>query len=342
MYNTYQMKELTKENYYEYGDGDHLVISNSLLSHINPDEGGSVEKLRIWLTEREEEKTVMHLEKGKLLHKYMENPRGFTTFEGSRPSDTICQILDAVAAGTPALLFRRFTEVPTENVVSAARSFHWNDRYGDDAIMKNLIKEGSDYWEFLGQSENKHILAPAIREALKGMVDSLNNSPFADWLHDKNVQHEVAVSGMFSGDSPAFRNPLKTPLPAKSLIDRLQVNHDKKEICIEELKTTREPVSIFFGRRGVGLNASGHAENLYFSGPFYRFRYYRQHAFYEAMLRQAYPEYTFRHRVIPVETSPPYECALYDVDEAAIRAGDLEILGCMEAIQAYVSKYVKL
>jgi len=81
-------------NYYEVGTKEDPVISNSALSCINPDEGGSIGKFMNFFGEKEEKKSSLSLDRGKLVHKYVEDSSKFIVEELNKPTDMMSGFLE--------------------------------------------------------------------------------------------------------------------------------------------------------------------------------------------------------------------------------------------------------
>lgn len=81
-------------NYYEVGTREEPVISNSSLSCLNPEEGGSIIRFLNFFGEREEQKNSLSLNRGKLIHKYIEDSNKFIVDEGEKPTQMMSGLLE--------------------------------------------------------------------------------------------------------------------------------------------------------------------------------------------------------------------------------------------------------
>lgn len=329
------MEQLTRENYYEYGDADNLVVSNSMLSKINPQQGGSPACLRRYLLEEEEQKYKFHLEKGHLFHSYMENPEGFSIYSGVRPSPAVVELLNVAHDKAKTLSNEDPGDIEQWNdiLLKTAREKQWNPNYKDETITKKL-KESWDYWEFLNDSQDKYILTEAEKEALSNMIEAVQDSDYYTELMSSVVQHEIPMLGTYKVAIPGIPSG---EITVKCLIDRFSSSSSKN--FVDEIKTTSEPCSSFMGYRRAGFNFEGLPILKWLDGPFHRFRYYRQLAYYNMIVRQNF-EGPVQNRIYVVETVPPYEIERYDIDMSQWETfAALEIAVCMQEIGRYIQQY---
>ena len=94
---------MTEHNYYKRGTRDNIIISNSAMSSLNPEEGGSPQKFLSFFDENKEQKSTRSLNNGKVVHAYIEDKESFIIDDLDRPSESICiwveEILRMIEAG---------------------------------------------------------------------------------------------------------------------------------------------------------------------------------------------------------------------------------------------------
>jgi hypothetical protein len=86
-------------SYYKVGTKENPILSNSSLSALNPEEGGSIVKFLNFFGSDEEERTEIEsqaLTNGRLVHKYIEDSSKFVV-EGEKPTDMMVGLLEKVA-----------------------------------------------------------------------------------------------------------------------------------------------------------------------------------------------------------------------------------------------------
>jgi hypothetical protein len=84
----------------------------------------------------------------------------------------------------------RLIYFPPDLVVKTARNQSWNNKWGDEAVLKNILTTGNDYFNELARSFGKQIISLEEKVVVDSVVDSLKN-------------HE-ATKDLFSNDEPNF------------------------------------------------------------------------------------------------------------------------------------------
>jgi hypothetical protein len=81
-------------NYYSVGTVDDPVVSSSSISHLMPEEGGSIIKFFNFFKRDEEKQISLSLERGKLIHKYSEDPDNFVVADETAPTEMMKELVD--------------------------------------------------------------------------------------------------------------------------------------------------------------------------------------------------------------------------------------------------------
>lgn len=81
-------------SYFNVGTPESPVVSSSSFHAINPEEGGSIVKFRNFFHEKDEEKHSLSLDRGKLVHKYQEDPDKFVVEDFEAPTDMMSGLLE--------------------------------------------------------------------------------------------------------------------------------------------------------------------------------------------------------------------------------------------------------
>jgi hypothetical protein len=85
-------------SYFQVGTEEAPVVSNSAMSALNPQEGGSIRKFINFFKEREEATYgTPSLKNGKLIHKYIEAPETFAVEDFIKPTDMMAGLLEKAA-----------------------------------------------------------------------------------------------------------------------------------------------------------------------------------------------------------------------------------------------------
>jgi len=267
-------------NYYES-----KAISNSSLSAINPEQGGSPLKFLKFFDSKKEEKYDKSLESGKMIHKYCEAPNEFKVLSVDKPSDKLGLVADK------AIEYVKIGIPHDEALLKAAIELEWNPKWGADAIKKNTAFI-IPYIEEVLATTDLIALTKAQKELLENVKSSLHTS-------------KRAVELLFEEDEFAnieYLNEFEIyfdmgPIRCKSKIDRIIIDHDKQIIKIIDLKTT-----------------SGSAYK--FNEAVEKYHYYRQLAFYAEAVNIHFKKYDYQIELyfVVVETTNLYQTVVYRLD----------------------------
>lgn len=321
---------LTRENYFDYGrDGDEIIVSNSSLSHINPDEGGSLKRFLNYIRGDAEKEESKSLERGTILHRFMEDKDSFTILPDDRPSEDVCKILlrvreDVIERGlVPSAL-----EHHQDMIVQVARELNYGAKnWKSDTIIGKVREKGDAYFKFLGDSDGKVMTDRKTREILQGVTDGILSDEYTTTYYVENypgTMKELPVLFHHGG------------FTCKALLDNVWIDFDDKIAVIRDIKSTSFPVNQYMGYRAHVI-----PDKLEFiAGGFQKYRVYRQLAFYTIALINwllqngfAGHEFTIGHQVLACETIEPYEHKVYPVIQQWIAAGFTEIDNCFKEIR---------
>lgn len=110
----------------------------------------------------------------------------------------------------------------------------WQSNWGPAAKIRNVIKDGSDYYKLLKYSEGKEIVTKAEAEAAKATVIALKEHMFTSGIFDIDEENEELLYQL------KFKSDIKG-IPVKIMLDIVKVNHLYKTIIPMDLKTTGKP-----------------------------------------------------------------------------------------------------
>lgn len=281
------------------------AISNSSLSCIDPTMGGSPKKFKNFLEKNYEKKNSVSLERGTLLHSWIEKPDEFVVSDIVKPSEKVCEIIEHI--------FNNYAEdwviSEKEIICNTAKDKGYGKNWKDDTLYKKVWEEGGrEYYEFLASSDGKICVDAATANTLRNCQQSIleNDAATALLMHPEALK-ELEVYWTWEG------------LDLKAKIDCLIIDHENKVIKLVDLKTT--------------YSAYG------FKKSFEEWKYYRQLAFYSIAVTQYLIEnyakkdidlsgYDVRPYIVAVETKAPFSCVVYEVDDSYLDSGlsDAEIL----------------
>lgn len=321
--------DLTKENYHAtHSIGGVPLIASSALNYAYPGQGGSMARLNHYLVSQEEvegedEKASQAL--GKLLHKWLENSNLFAVDLEDKPDPWICNVINHAFASVPGRVERM--EDLKSHLFPAARAIGAQPRYGEEAIIKNVVEKGTNYFHFLKDNDGKTMITAAQREKLVGMQTSVNNSQWAEIIVGRKHPEADVLN-----EHPILWN--HQGIPCKSLLDMPWINWRKKEARVNDFKTTSAPVKTFVTGQSVVINERGIPIIAQYPGPLYRYRYYRQTSFYEMAIaywikkiapNEDLREWKISQGIFVVGSVAPYEVDYVLVPVQASYIGNLEI-----------------
>lgn len=336
----------TDESYFDVGTSHDIVVSNSSLGKINPNEGGSERKFELYFEEQEESKTVNHIEKGRVLHRYIRDPRNFAIDDANRPSDAICTIIDESLTRTQADLPAQqglvsIMDQMKETILSAARDLNWNNNWGNDAVFRNLKTAGEGYFNFRIENRDKIILSQEVGESVKGMKLAIEGNPAREFLLDNDdsevtIYKELPIFWEFPSENGMIK--------CKSLIDNLVIDEKRRSAIITELKSTSKPVSQYMGFYRYGKHPiEGTPARIHNDGPFQYYRVYRQLGSYgEAFGRGILDKlkdggmWSIDYRVVPVESKEPFDIQVFTPSKIWVRYGFEEFRECVDLVGRYL------
>lgn len=297
---------MTKDEYREL-----RAVNNSSLSRLNPDEGGSTKKFKIFMSGEEPEKITPYYTLGSTLHKWIEDRTEFVVEDFDKPSDSICAIVEAVheQEKNKGEIFPAFKVILY--LLQEARNRNYGKSWSDDVVVKKIVEgRGSEYLDFLRNSENKMVLSKAENEKFAGMVASLmEDDKIMGLLSDKSIKREVPIQFNYPIDSFSKEH---CEVPCKALLDMVWIDETTGKIIVWDVKTGNTPLSKFYQYFRPAFDSSSPAgfAKEQVPGSFFYYRYYRQLAFYIRGLQLLY-DYEVEARILYIETSPPYEYKMF-------------------------------
>jgi len=131
-------------NYYDVGTREDIVVSNSSLSYINPEQGGSPQKFLSFFDKQEEKQESKSLENGRIVHLYAEKPDEFAVASVAKPDGMIGKMADEFYR------LKRITEIPANNTLITAGALMQVGFHNIDCnITSDLKTEGGRQSEIL-------------------------------------------------------------------------------------------------------------------------------------------------------------------------------------------------
>lgn len=293
--------------------------SNSRFKAINPEEGGSPRKYLNFIKADEERVESVDMERGSLIHSYVEDPSKFKIQESDKPEGKTGEIADLVAATIGSnMLLSGLTHLPEDDtdfklyVVDAARKIGYNPKWGDDAIIKNVLPVIKPYvlehLEF--DTTGKIAMTKKTKEIVTNCTISLES-------------HDVARQHLFREEASGINIFKETEIywevqgsRRKAKVDMFTLDYNNKVIIVDDLKSGAFNISTY-------------------ESTFKYRRTYRQLAWYkEAIInfvrnndlisRDDLPHWSWEFHIIAVETKDEFRTAVFKIGEPWIFKGQEE------------------
>jgi hypothetical protein len=324
---------ITRENYYDtYG------VSNSSLNYALPECGGSYKKFRAFMAGEIGKEETPEMKLGTLIHKFLENPSTVFQVIKNMPSEAICRIIKDIAPDTRPEL----KDYPKEIVVNA-RHYDYQRGWGDEAICKKIVTEGSEYFKAL------HSGNTIIDQETSDLLQNISNEIRKDYSH---LLDDKAFEALAGADWKVMKEAafswVEDEITFKMLIDRLEINDKRKEIDFYDFKTTSKPLSLYMGYKGYKVEGSTadllsivedfhHGTMLYYHVP-------RQIQFYKRGLQQLFPGYKVTGHVVAIEVNAPYEIAIFNISAvpAYEKYGDMLIDRALKKVSEFFEKEISI
>jgi hypothetical protein len=259
-----------QQNYHSVGRGANIdskdwVWSNSALSTIIPRLGGHPKKALKFFSEENEIKNLS-LERGTLLHDYMEHPDTFAISEVIKPSEKLGDVTDKLVEYLQSSkrvddTFFFTDEIFHEKLYEYCQELGYQKKWGKEAIVKNYAALVRPYLDAVIANEGKHILTKTTGDIVKNCIESITKNErikaFLDLEKGDGIEvyKELEIYFEYEG------------IKMKSKLDRLAINFNSKVCIITDYKTT-----------GSDL--------LTFNNTFEKFNYYRQMGVYILATRE--------------------------------------------------------
>jgi hypothetical protein len=322
-------------DYHKVGIGsiEDIVVSHSSLNALDPDIGGHPTKFLAFFGE-EERITTPSMERGDLLHLWMEHEDKFAIAELDAPTEQMLNFSDAFfnlyfkeqyktregIAESIALTIDELFQIghiyegfygkkPFEGDVDllgaciflARKDAQVSKTWKNNTILEKFETLCVPYIRFLQKADGRIVLSKQNKEILTGCHNSIKNHPQVKILLD----YLKPGDGKFVGKEVAFfweSGISNIQVKRKAKLDNIFADFDKKILVINDYKTTSYPVSQF--------NSP--------TGAFYKWKLGRQLVNYVDGFTKAYPDINidtwkvYLNNIV-VQTTDAYPCIVYSV-----------------------------
>lgn len=312
--NSVQYLEMSDERYFSKEFSN--CISNSKLSLINPDQGGSVEKYLAGFTPNYSNSLFL----GSAVHELILQPKDFKLSDNIiRPSAKVGFIADILYKK-----YKKTKELPTlEEVKEACIKVDYYSKSLTDSRINNVLEQCIPYLESRYKEEKspEYLNAESIfldtrnYDTCMQCISSLNMNPnIMQLLHPKEsmIMNEAALFLDFKAtDTETGKSVI---LKVKGKLDNFTVDTDKCSLVLNDLKTSGHPLE-------------------YFKHSFKEYHYARQMGLYAFMLKEYVAKYhnltninSFKANMLVVSTVSECNSGIYEVYDSEIKEGFQEFI----------------
>jgi hypothetical protein len=359
-------KELIKKDYYSVGSREDIVVSNSSLSYLQPEQGGSIQKFLSFFDKQVEIEENKSLENGKLVHLYAEKPQEFAVANVPRPDGMIASMADEFYKLKNNLssiedlnnvgitivsdlktekgresenkltlaAFEKLASLVDKPVEDTIRLFRLSrirtevyKSYKEETLINKFISDCILYINELDQLQGKIPLTKSTQEVIEKVIASLRANELANKYFNLSGLFE---SNLIYKELDVYFEVLGIKCKAK--LDNIYVDLENKIIYLNDLKTTSKPLSLF-------------------KESFEYYRYYRQIAFYKRALYHLLnlnllgegtvleniqlKDFEVKCQIIAVETTENFECQIFNVDQY-LDKGREEVVSLLNRLKYHI------
>ena len=334
-------KEYFSDKYKEY-------ISNSRLSLINPDEGGSLEH---YLTGYSENYSSS-FELGSAVHASVLQPDDFEIAPVYKPTgklgvfaDAAYELLRANKVSNQVLTINEIIEM------SSVKANYYVGKLSEKRLTTALEAcepywaEREQYEEQLSEEmlEKQIYLSKSMFEKYCECINSIKrNKKISLTLMPEGMFHAVEYYNeyaLFTDVKVTLDSGEELVLKLKSKLDNFTVDHDKETITLNDLKTTGKPAKFFMGN---WVKDPESENQIWYNGSFQTYHYYRQMAMYVWLLN-CYMQtqgihYKSQVNMILVETTPNFETRICKVGGKYVDKGLKEFKKLLMEVAKWIEK----
>lgn len=337
--------ELTNENYFEYKEDEGVpVLSSSFLKNGMPMWNGNPLRLETIYQDGLTKESTKAMQFGSLVHSFAEDRTRFVFEPEWEMSDTIRGIADKMITTLRNTGMRIFDSPRRHEMLfnTVCVEVRWGQSWKDATRLTKFIDAAHLYWMFCLESEGKIVVTGKEVEKLSGVVKGIEAAGLRVPLLDNNTESSVEVYREL-----AIKFKIEN-LPAKALLDILEINHDKKQAIIIDLKTTSNKIENFITGYSYRPDGHGTVQHIHTSGDYIRYAYFFQEFFYRkavaAFLQEkGFEAYTIRFLFGVVETSEPFIAKIITPNAQWMAIANFEYESAMGNVNSWMNnqKYLE-
>lgn len=323
--NSVKILNISDEEY--FGPNWRGYISNSKLSLLNPEQGGSPQKYKEGLGKHMKYSDSMTF--GSAVHQMVLQPDEFTLAPKlHKPTAKLGLMADE--------LYRKHPNVSEIDILNASSKVDYYKDKMNDVKVANVLEKCTPYWQ-LRTSYDEQVTGSKIPiylddKSLDKLYECLrsvdSNRQIQELLYPTDIFGNIipneAEAAIFIDLMAIFPDGHEVLLQFKGKIDHFAIDDVNEVIYLNDLKTT------------------GHYTTRFWES-FYKYHYYRQMAMYGFMLKEyaklgSIENPTFSANMLLISTVPQYKSDVYRVTASQIRRGMIEFTSLVKQV-AYYERY---
>lgn len=322
--------KMTDEEYFSNTFKDY--ISNSKLSLINPEEGGSFEKYN----EGFKNKYSESFELGGAIHGVILQPDDYEIGKIYKPSGKLGVFADKVYPKIISL--PNFNNIPIEIINTSSLEADYYANKMSKSRIETALSACIPYWEKRVKYEetlSEDLLKKQVYLSLQTFekyTQCLNSirsyGKIQEILYPQGLLEPIKYYNEYAilCEVDVITDSTTVRLKLKAKLDNFTINHEEQVITLNDLKTTGKPVNFFMGNKVRTFTEETGEQWVWYDGSFQTYHYYRQMGMYLWLLQCAVKEiyglnYKSKVNMLVVETIPDYSCKVYPVNGKQIKAG---------------------
>lgn len=311
---------MEQQDYYKVGTKEDITISNSSLTYINPEQGGSPLAFLNFFEVNKEETEKQYKRTGILIHKWAEDRKGFCVSSVNKPTEKLGQVADLIVQQVKEGALHT-----DELALACAKAINYQSNWKDDTILKNVNAGTDEYVQEMIKcyEDNLIFLTKVESETIDNCTTSIRKHKLANellFMVDNDFSNKKTYKELEIYWSKEFENLVNKDnigkfaitVKFKAKLDDLTIDFENKKIILNDPKTT-----------------SSGAYSFYKS--FESWHYYRQIAFYIWAIKEwakqndiDLTDFTWECNNIAIETSGLYQVVVWRIPQEWIDKGKKE------------------
>ena len=301
-------------------------LSNSKLSLINPDEGGSSELFKAGYSKEYSDSFAL----GSAVHAMLLQPEYYEISPLTKPNSKLGLWAEEVFK-----LRKSGETLETSFLIASEKADYYKYKLNGNKLKTAIKKSLPFYLKRIKLEEDINkatiILSDSLKPKFEELFSSLDHNKIKKVLFPEGFIQSPEVFNEYAllADLQYVDEETGeiTIIPFKAKLDNFSIDREEKVVHLVDLKTSRKPVSYFMGNIVKKYDESGIYSETKYVGSFQKYHYYRQMAVYLFLLSSAIKsiynltDYKFKASMLVVETMPDFNTKVFLVNNSYIKEG---------------------